>query len=277
VLSSLACLRARLRFEDGHSAEATEDILAALTLGRHVSPDGSLPSILTRYAIERCLGETLARYLPRLDAGALNDLNKRLGALPDRGTLATAMREEQLLETGWYVRKVKEAKDREAALAVLSELWGSREEGRAVLEECGGTAAGAVKYTEELRSWYPQLAEQMELPLDQFAKEQERAAIKLAANPMYKRFVPAILRCRWDKARADVRRALLSAALAVQLDGPDALKHHPDPVAGGPFDYVAFKGGFELRSKWKLDEKLSSKSGLDPREKLVLIVGQRAK
>jgi hypothetical protein len=117
----------------------------------------------------------------------------------------------------------------------------------------------------------------MELPLDQFEKEQERAATRFAANPMYKRFVPAILRCRWDKAQADVRRALLSAALAVQLDGRDALKNHPDPVAGGPFDYVAFKGGFELRSKWKLDEKPHSTSGLDPRQKLVLIVGQRGK
>ena len=134
--------------------------------------------------IERRLGEALARYLPRLDAGTLKDLDERLGALPVGGSLVTGVREEQILETGWYVRKVKEAKDHEAVLAVLSQLWGSREEGRILLEECGGIAAGVVKYTEELRSWYPQLAEQMELPLDQFEKEQERAAIKLAANPI---------------------------------------------------------------------------------------------
>jgi hypothetical protein len=60
--------------------------------------------------------------------------------------------------------------------------------------------------------------------------------------------------------------------VAVQLDGRDALKHHPDPVVGGPVDYVAFKGGFELCSKWKLDEKLSSKWGLDRPETLVLAV-----
>jgi hypothetical protein len=117
----------------------------------------------------------------------------------------------------------------------------------------------------------------MELPLDQFEKVQERAAIKFAANPMYKRFVPAILRCRWHKAQADVRRALLSAALAVQLDGRDALKHHPDPMVGGPFHYVDFKGGFELRSKWKLDERLRSKWGLDRPETLVLTVGRHGK
>jgi hypothetical protein len=41
------------------------------------------------------------------------------------------------------------------------------------------------------------------------------------------------------------------AALAVQLHGRDALKDHPDPVAGGPFEYAAFEGGFELRSRLK--------------------------
>jgi hypothetical protein len=47
----------------------------------------------------------------------------------------------------------------------------------------------------------------------------------------------------------DVRRALLSAALTVRQEGPDALKNQADPVLGGPFDYVPFDGGFELRSK----------------------------
>ena len=105
----------------------------------------------------------------------------------------------------------------------------------------------------------------------------EGAAIKLAANPMYKRFVPAIIRCRWLQAQADVRRALLSAALEVQLDGRDTLKNHPDPVAGSPFDYVPFEGGFELRSKWRVDEKLRLEVGIDRPETLVLIAGRRGK
>jgi hypothetical protein len=275
LLSSLASLRARVRFEEGHSVEATKDILAAMTMGRHASLDGSLPSILTGYAIERRLSETLALYLPRLDAGTMKDLKKRLGALPAGGSLATGVREEQILETGWFVRRVKEAKDKASVLAFLSELWNSPEEGRAMLEDCGGTSAGVVKYTEELLSWYPQLAKQMELPLDQFEKEQERAAITLAANPMYKRFVPAIIRCRWLQAQAEVRRALLSAALAVQLDGRATLKDRADPVVGGQFEYVAFEGGFELRSKWLLDDKQRSKWNLGRPEPLVLSIGRR--
>ena len=75
--------------------------------------------------------------------------------------------------------------------------------------------------------------------------------VKRAGNPVFRTFFPVLANLRQAQARADVRRALLSAALAVQLDGPDALKNHPDPVLGGPFEYVAFEGGYELRSKLK--------------------------
>jgi hypothetical protein len=79
--------------------------------------------------------------------------------------------------------------------------------------------------------------------------------------------------------RADVRRALLSAALAVRLDGKGALKEHPDPIVGGPFEYVAFEGGFQLRSKWKVDEKVRSRWKLDERfaKPVTLTVGRRGK
>src|SRR5262249_10376064 len=219
LLSGRACLRARLRFEEGQGAEAVADILAAMAMGRHASRDGSLPAILTGYAIERRMSETLARYLPKLDAKTLKNLKKRLDTLPAGGSLGAGVREEQILETGWFVRQVKEAKDKASVLAFLSHLW--PDEGRALLDDCGGTAAGVIQCTEELLAWYPQLAKQMELPLEEFEKEQHRAAAKLAANPMCKKFVPAILRCRWFKAQADVRRALLSAALAVPLGRPD--------------------------------------------------------
>jgi hypothetical protein len=271
LLSSLACLRARVRFEEDQGAKAVADILAAMAMGRHASRDGSLPAILTGYAIERRMSETLARYLPKLDAQTLKNLQKRLDALPAGGSLGTGVREEQTLETVWFVRQVREAKDKASVLAFLNHAW--PDEGRALLDACGGTAAGVIQRTEELLAWYPQLAKQMELPLEDFEKERARAAAKLAANPMYKRFVPAILGCRWSKAQADVRRALLSAAVAVQLDGRAALKNHPDPVVGGSFAYVAFDGGFELRSHWIPDAKLPLRRGLGA-EPLVFSVGR---
>ena len=88
-----------------------------------------------------------------------------------------------------------------------------------------------------------------------------------AGNPVFKLFFPALVNMRRAQARMDVRRALLLAAFAVQLDGRDTLKDHPDPVLGGSFEYVPFDGGFELRSKLKdRDDK-----------PVALTVGQRKK
>ncbi len=273
VLSSVACLRARLRFEEGRNAEAVDDLVASLTLSRHASKDGSFISVLVGYNIEGRTGDTLALSLPKLDARTVKDLKARLDALPAGGSQATALRacEEKSLE--WFIRKVKATKDKDALLAFLSFVGisegkdrDSGEKARAFLEACGGSADGVVKFAEETRPAYALMAKKLELPLDQFEKEFEREAAKRAGNPVFKVFFPAVPKARRAQARAEVRRALLSAALAVQLDGRDALKNHPDPVVGGPFDYVAFEGGFELRSKFKTDDK-----------PLALTVGRRGK
>jgi hypothetical protein len=94
---------------------------------------------------------------------------------------------------------------------------------------------------------------------------------------LFKVVFPAYDRMRWLQARANVRRALLGAALAVRLEGAGALKDHPDPLTGGPFGYTAFDGGFELRSTFKMDNSLRAKLKLDDRllQPLVLTVGRR--
>jgi hypothetical protein len=93
------------------------------------------------------------------------------------------------------------------------------------------------------------VAKLLTLPIDQFEKEFEIETKKQASNPVFKVFFPAIVNVRKAQARMEVRRALLSAALAVRQDGPDALNNYADPVVGGRFEYVPFDGGFELRSR----------------------------
>jgi RNA polymerase sigma factor (sigma-70 family) len=277
VLSSLACLRARLRFEEGHATDAIDDVVAALTLGRHVSRDGTLDGLRAAYHIEQVMSATLAASLPKLDAATLHDLKKRLDTLPPRGSAATATMRMQENLLGWIVGEVKEATDRESLLTFLSQLCGAvgeapekrRAKGRAFLEECGGTAKGVLEHAEKMRAPVARLARTLGLPPDQVAKQWQREEKKLASNPVFKLFAPVLRAVRRRQARADVLGALLSAALALQLDGKDALKKHPDPVVGGPFEYVPFKGGFELRSRWKPDER--------PAQPLTLTVGTRGK
>jgi hypothetical protein len=261
VLSSLACLRARMRFEEGHRAEALDDIVAAASLGRQVSRDGSLISVLVGYSIEARMIDALALYLPKLDPGTIKDLKARLDALPEGGNPAAGLRECEEKTLAWFIHKVKSAKDKESLVALLTPfaVLAAHPEGRvsdpvgggrALLEECGGTATGVLKFAELARPSYALIAEKIRLPLAQFEKEFARETTRQAGNPVFKLFFPPVPKVRQSQARAEVRRALLAAAIAVQLDGPDALKTHPDPVAGGPFEYTRFAAGFELRSKF---------------------------
>jgi hypothetical protein len=271
ILSSLACLRARLRFAEGHNAEAGEDIVAALTLARHVTRTGTLDSLWAGHQIEQRTSEALALSLPKLDTRIIKDLRTRLDGLPPGGSVsaATLRMEEAMLN--WIVGEVTETRDRESLLVFLSQLGVGpkdpekrRAEGRTFLEECGGTAAGVLEMAEKMRRASGPLAKKLDLPPDQATKEFEREATKLAGNPVFRVFAPVLDNVRSRQSRAEVRRALLAAALAVQLDGRDALKKHADPTTGGAFEYVAFEGGFELRSKLK-----------DQDDKLVMLIAGR--
>jgi hypothetical protein len=268
TLASLACLRARINVQDGHEAQAVEDFAAALTLARHASLDGSLIGVLVGYNIEHHANEVLAHCLPKMSAGAIKGLKTRLDALPPFATISAGLLSCEKETLDWFVRQVKAAPDKDSLVAFLTKVVGAPHEknsGPAFLKDCGGTAAGVLKYAEQARPSYDRLAPKLALPLDQFDKEFERETKRQAGNPVFKTFFPAIIKVRLAKARADERHALLAAALAVQVDGRDALKNHPDPIVGGPFEYAAFDGGFELRSKWTV------------KGPLVLTVGQRAK
>lgn len=292
VMSSLACLRARIHLEEGRKAEAVDDLVAATILGRQVSRDGILIAMLIGDAIERRTGDMIALILPELDAGTIRGLKARLDALPPGGRLAAAMKLEERFIVDWLVRKIKGAKDREALLTFLGQISNMSqprertsspmERGRDFLDHCGGTVDGALKMAEELRTGFALMAPKLELPPEQLVKEFDREMRERSANPFFTLF-PGLDMVRMAQARADARRALLSAAIAVQLEGRAALEDHPDPIIGGPFEYAPFEGGFELRTRWKRDDQRPAKSQLedgrpvDPRRPVVLAVGRRGK
>jgi hypothetical protein len=275
LTTNLACLRARLRFEEGQTAAAIDDIVAAMTLGRRVSLGGINSAVLTSYAIEHHMGELLGLYLPKLDAPTLKAVQTRLEALPPAESLAAALKVEEHFALDWLVARIKEAKDRDSLLSLLTKLAGSAEKGRALLNEFGGSADGVLKAADETRQSYARMTKNLDLPLSQFQKEWDSEVKKQADNHVFHWIFPALHKVRLMQLRTDVRHALLLAAIAVQLDGRDALPKHIDPATGGPFEYVAVEGGFELRSQWKLDEALRSRWNLDEQfaKPLTLTVG----
>jgi hypothetical protein len=213
--------------------------------------------------------------VPKLDARRIKALQARLAALPEGGNPVANIAVEVKSCPDWIERRIKEAKTLEEALAFIGPLTLSRgdstekgrEKSREFLQQCGGTVEGVLKCIAEMRQFYAASSLKLGLPVEQF-NEQFTVEVKKrsATNPAIRHLFPALERVRTAQARIDVRRALLSTALAIQTEGPDAVKNHADPVAGGPFEYVAFDGGFELRSKARLDNK-----------PLTLVVGRREK
>jgi hypothetical protein len=272
LLTTLACLRARLAVEGGRTQEATDDAIAALILSRQISVDGSLIGVLVGYATEARIYEALALYLPKLNANALKDLQTRLSSLPAGGRPAIALGVCEQNTVEWIRGKVKAVKDKEELFTLLINLAFVGGEGqdrtaktRALIDECGGTPAGFLKYLDDMEPAYAQLAPKLDLPFDQAGKEIESASKERAANPVFKSLFPSLVHCRQAQARADIRRALFAAAIDIQLNGHDALKNHPDPVAGVPFEMTPFEGGFELRSTWK-----------QPSKPIALAIGRRS-
>ena len=254
VMSSLACLRARLRFSEGRKAEAIDDLIDGMTLGRHISLDGTMIAVLVGYNIEHRMIETLAIQLPRLDASTIKALKKRVDALPPFGTVAQALITCEKATLDWFAREVVAIKNEERLTAFLTTMTGSPEKSRTLVAECGGNAEGLVKCADRSRESYVVIAAKMDLPPDQFEKQLEVEMRKQLGNPVFDLLFPAINKVFRAKERSDVYRALFSAALAVQLEGRDALKTHLDPVGGGSFEQVPFLGGYELRSKLKRDD-----------------------
>jgi hypothetical protein len=260
-LVALARLRIRLRFSEGKTAEAVDDAIDALTLGRHVSRDGTLIAVLVGIAIDQGVTDTLAADLPRLDAAALKKLAARLEALPPDYTAADAIRVgEERAGLDWFIRQVKATTDKDKLIILLEELGvseggGSKAKAEAFLEECGGTAEGVVKYAEQSRSLYAAAAQALALPPGEFEKAWDALDKKAAGNPVSHLLFPAVNHVRQAEDRLLTRRALRKAALAILIDGPDAAKTQSDPFGNGPFEYIPFDGGFELRSKFKAQDK----------------------
>jgi hypothetical protein len=98
---------------------------------------------------------------------------------------------------------------------------------------------------------YEELAELGSLPLPEFDRKAKAIADKMKTDcPFVARFLfDSLPRERYFYAESEARIAMLKAAIAVVLDGPDRLKDFKDPYGDGPFEYSKVGEGFELKSK----------------------------
>jgi len=252
-LVAVSGLRARLRFRDGDTPGALGDVLAAIAAARHLSVDGSLASVLFAYKLENAVAAILAQNLHGFSPAQLNELSTKLDALPKGFSLGTALESEKLGRNDLLTAS-QGAKDRDDLIGRLVNkipvLQSKPELAREIVDGCGSSVVGFVNCVNQQQSFYASWASRFTLPPEQFEMSYKAEIQELSrTNPVVREFTPNLPRLRWAEAYSQTRRALLRAAIAVRMEGPDALNRHLDPYDGNPFPYAPVGSGFKLQSQ----------------------------
>ncbi len=245
----LAALDARRAFQRGDAKTGWNDAIAIMTLGRHMSSDPIMISVLVGANLESMAIDAVAPYLPvaRLPySQAAADLAKLPKVPPFTQTLAT----EKRFMAEWIIAKLREEEARQPG--AWKEFWkslfvGTQEEQNPPQAE---SAAAAIQMVEGVLPLYDELARFLAMPQEQFDaqypafKQKTKAEHKLASL-----LLPAIDKVREKEVRSRIRSAMLLAAIAIVEGGPGKLNQSPDPINQKPFEYRKLDDGFELKSE----------------------------
>lgn len=254
-LARIACLRAEASFASGDASEATDNIGAVIALGRHCGKDAILISLLVDYAIEQMAINTIAANLPSLDQQQLKALAEQLDSLPELPGVVDAVRAEKELFAGWIIRVLSKPDGKEQLSGVIPDAEDIAKHSREELLAAAKDVYGFYDRLAEVVAGSPAEVKQAEKRL------MTDPGIKGPGRDMALGLVPAIGSARMVEAEHQTRLALMKAAIAVQLDGPEVLKGdaHQDPFGSGPFTYTKTADGFELKSSFvnRKDEPVS--------------------
>ena len=265
TLAHLAALNARHEFEQGHGKAGWEDVTDVLKLGRHLEME---PLFIQRFAgraLESVAIDAAAPYLPELKSVLTEAAYTDLNALPAGATLEQVVLGEKEVFLMSIIRKLKSAEQHEKGS--WQNVW--KEMFHAILVsseqkdlpkrdsiESVKTFEQAINWLEDLLPFYDELAKMTALPWKEFdARYPDFAKRAIAANPVADQVLPMTDAMVATERRTLTRMALLKAAVAVVLGGPDRLKEIQDPFGDGPFEYQALDKGFELKSKLIYREK----------------------
>ena len=227
-LARLALLQARYNVEAGHPDQGLRVAFAAIVLGGHLVQGGVMIAQLVGLVSGYDGIGGAAATLTGLDRASLVEVDRRYRSLPPLPSLAATVRFEKAFFLGYCVPKER-AKFDDAEVARLS-------------------------------TWYDRTA-------DACATSEALAALRATAKAKSEeaQFFDALDGYRNARTYAEVKHALFLAAIAAAADGPGALATVPDPTDGLPFDVRSWATGFELTSRFGLENK--------PRASLV--VGRR--
>ena len=220
TLSNLTRLRARLLFQQRRHTEAMDDVVALLTLSRHVGSDSFIIAKLMEAGIADSGVAAAASGVVGLPPDAARALMEKLERLPNSMPVAEVVRRE--------------------GQSIVSE----------VRESKSMTAAARDALAAEVARLYAEVEQHLALPFEQsFAPVQTWEKKRQAASPAAQKLVPSLRTCRVAVAAAETRVQMLFVAAAVRVDGRREVHRFNEPHAKGPFAYREIPGGFELESK----------------------------
>jgi hypothetical protein len=280
AVAQAAVARVRWELQHGQQAEARDDLLATVALGRNASRDGTLIATLVQIAIEAIIYNQVAANFGQFSPETLQQLVDGINAAPARGTVAGCLPSEKAVCRDWMVRKIQEIQkanpgDDAKVMAAVHELFAdavdpqqdtpkeltSGNPGQTsfwdrLAQAAGGTSQGVITLIRDVEETMIQkLAVITTLPYGDFENQVKafRAEVQESSNPLVPLQVPAWERARRREFRAQVCLAMVRAAVEYKLHGDSGFLSVTDPCGQGPFVLrrFVFQGvdrGFQLTS-----------------------------
>lgn len=250
-LSRLACARAQVRFEEGNSKAAVDDVIATLSMARTIGQNAVIISLLVDYAIEAQATDVLARNLPQLKAKELEELEKQIAGLPKSTTMIDGMQVEKELCLGWFIRELRKPGTKQRILKLFSD---QNDPNVVALQKL--SQPEILDVAKKLGPVYDKMIAAMTRSpdeVDALVKEYEAGEAKSLgpAQHLGSLIFPSVSSLRRTEAVQQARSSMLAAAIAIARHGQDALKREElsDPFGKGPFQYKSMGSGFQLTSK----------------------------
>ena len=272
MAAQIARLRALWDLQNGKQNEGRDDLLAAFTLARNTSRDGTLIGCLVQIAMESIICSSVAENYTKFSPQTLVDVLAGFESAPPRRTVADCIGVERaMFMDGWLIPKIQAIQQANpgnepaawhAVLLMFDRMTDADNPVQTVNLEgfakaAGGTSDGVLKLARELGPFYDRFATVLALPYADFdgSMNQVAADIQKSTNPLVHLFLPAIEKCRGREFVILTKLAMVRAAVEYKLHGNDGLKSVADPCGNGPFTFEPFvldgaRRGFKLTSAY---------------------------
>ncbi len=244
----VACLSARRNARAGRARDALDDLFAGLTLAHRIGTGGVLIPRIVECGGEVAAFRTLGRILPGLGRDGLDDLSRRLDALPPPEPASAVIGPESRFILG-YLRPKLEA----VGPTIEDDEWArigfDAEEAETLKALTGGDREKLLRHLEATGPAFAELARRLDLPrpgcraaLDEFARTER------TTQPIVAGLVEKVWGIRHIVDRMKALRAMLRAGIALVRDGEAAFRAVSDPFGTGPFGLERRGKGYLIRS-----------------------------